>query len=386
MNLDKLVEQLVTIDEYARRDTARAVNVGLTLRNWSVGYYISHFELQGEDRAQYGDELFDRLADRLKAEGVKSCGSRRLYAYRDFYQAYPQIVRTLSPQFAALMPPDEGENEAKEKVRSLPAELPEKPKAGDTQISRSVTAEFAVPAEKLLNSLSYTHFEQLVALDDPLKRAFYEVECLRGQWSVRELKRQIGSLYFERSALSKDKNALAKHVESFAEPDHPALVLRDPMIFEFLGIRPQDTMLESDLEHALLDKLEQFLLELGRGFCFEARQKRIVIGGEYFFVDLVFYHRILKCHVLVELKIEPFNHENLGQLNTYVNWFAEHEQTEGDNPPVGILLCTNKNDTLVEYATAGMDNQLFVSRYQVALPEKDQIEAFIEAQLKGVGE
>jgi len=130
------------------------------------------------------------------------------------------------------------------------------------------------------------------------------------------------------------------------------------VVFEFLGVRPQDTMLETDLEHALLDKLEPFLLELGRGFCFEARQKRIVIGGEYFYVDLVFYHRILKCHVLVELKTEPFNHENLGQLNTYLNWYAQNEQSDGDNPPVGILLCTNKNDALVKYAVAGMDNQL----------------------------
>lgn len=203
-----------------------------------------------------------------------------------------------------------------------------------------------------------------------------------GGWSVRELKRQIGSLYFERSALSKDKEALAKHVQTMAESNEPSLVLRDPVVFEFLGVRPQDTMLETDLEHALLDKLEPFLLELGRGFCFEARQKRIVIGGEYFYVDLVFYHRILKCHVLVELKTEPFTHENLGQLNTYLNWYAENERSDDDNPPVGILLCTNKDDALVKYAVAGMDNQLFVSRYQVALPDKNQIEAFIESELK----
>ncbi|MEM8864196.1 MAG: PDDEXK nuclease domain-containing protein [Planctomycetota bacterium] len=386
MNLDKLVEQLIAIDQHARRDTARAVNLGLTLRNWSIGYYISRFELEGEDRANYGDELFARLAESLKSSGVRSCDHRRLYAYRDFYQTYPQIVGTLTPQFAALLPAEIDAEPFPLKVRTPSAKSPDEAETAENKISRTVSAKLAVPPEKLLKSLSYSHFELLVKLDDPLQRAFYEVECLRGQWSVRELKRQIGSLYFERSALSKDKNALAKHVESLAEPDHPAMVLRDPMVFEFLGIRPQDTMLETDLEHALLDKLEQFLLELGRGFCFETRQKRIVIGGDYFFVDLVFYHRILKCHVLVELKTEPFTHENLGQLNTYVNWFAENEQTEGDNPPVGILLCTNKNDALVEYATAAIDNQLFVSRYQVALPDKEQIAAFIEAQLKEVGE
>ena len=164
------------------------------------------------------------------------------------------------------------------------------------------------------------------------------------------------------------------------------MVIRDPFVFEFLGLKAQETMLESDLETALLDKLEQFLLELGRGFCFEARQKRILIGTEYYFVDLVFYHRILKCHVLVELKVEPFSHENLGQLNTYLNWFRENEMTEGDDLPVGILLCTHKNDALVEYALAGIDNQLFVSRYQMALPERRQIETFMAAQLKQVRE
>ncbi len=368
MKFDKLVQHIRDIDEHARRDTARAVNVGLTLRNWAIGHYIEHYELKGEDRSQYGDELFDRLSEGLRGLGVKSCDRRQLYRYRDFCQTYPQIVGTLSPQFAALMPPN-FETASTDSA---------------SQNVGMVTPQLLLPADRLLNSLSYSHFEQLIAFDNPLQRAFYEVECFKGGWSVRELKRQIGSLYFERSALSKDKAALAKHVQSLAEPDEPRLVLRDPVVFEFLGIRPQDTMLESDLEHALLDKLEPFLLELGRGFCFEARQKRILIGGEHFFIDLVFYHRILKCHVLVELKTEPFNHENLGQLNTYLNWYAQNEKTEGDNPPVGILLCTNKNDALVNYAIAGMDNQLFVSRYQVALPDKNQIALFIESQLKEV--
>ena len=370
IGFDTLVEQIRQIDERARRDTARAVNIGLTLRNWSIGFYIDHYELKGNDRAQYGEKLFDSLASRLKQLGVKGCGRRQLYQFRNFVRAYPQIVRALTPQFAALLPPEITDDQPDENL----------------VIVRAQTAQFILPAEKLLNSLSYTHLEQLVAIDDSLKRAFYEVECLRGGWSVRELQRQIGSMYFERSALSKDKAALAKHVQSMAEPNEPSLVLRDPVVFEFLGVRPQDTMLETDLEHALLDKLEPFLLELGRGFCFEARQKRIIIGGEYFYVDLVFYHRILKCHVLVELKTETFTHENLGQLNTYLNWYAENEQSDDDNPPVGILLCTNKNDALVKYAVAGMDNQLFVSRYQVALPDKDRIAAFIEFQLKEVAE
>jgi len=168
---------------------------------------------------------------------------------------------------------------------------------------------------------------------------------------------------------------------SSAEPAAPAHIIRDPYAFEFLGLKPAEVMSESTLEHALLDKLQTFLLELGRGFCFEARQKRLLIGGEHFFVDLVFYHRLLKCHILIELKVGGFSHEYLGQLNTYLNWFRTHETVADDNPPVGILLCTEKNHALVEYALAGMDNQLFVSKYQFALPGRDEMRRFLEAQM-----
>jgi len=160
------------------------------------------------------------------------------------------------------------------------------------------------------------------------------------------------------------------------------LAIRDPYVFEFLGLRSKEVMSESHLEDQLIDKLEAFLLELGHGFCFEARQKRILIGDEHFFVDLVFYHRILKCHVLVDLKLEKFSHENIGQLNTYVSWYRENMMIEGDNPPVGILLCTDKNHTLVEYALAGMDNNLFVSKYLLELPKKEEMQRFIEEQVR----
>ena len=218
-------------------------------------------------------------------------------------------------------------------------------------------------------------------MGEPPKRAFYEAECIRGNWSVRQLKRQIASLYFERSGLSRDKAKLAAMAHADAQPAHPAQVIRDPYVFEFLGLKPRDVMSESALEDLLLDRLQEFLLELGRGFCFEARQKRILIGGDHFFVDLVFYHRILKCHVLIELKVDAFTHEHLGQLNTYVTWFRAHEMAGDDNPPVGILLCTQKNHALVEYALAGMDSRLFVSRYQLELPAKEEIRRFLEEQM-----
>jgi predicted nuclease of restriction endonuclease-like (RecB) superfamily len=220
-----------------------------------------------------------------------------------------------------------------------------------------------------------------VDLEDATERAFYELECVKGGWSVRELKRQIGALYYQRSGLSRDPGKLAEIVQASAEQAAPALTIRDPYIFEFLGVKAKEVMAESDLEEALLAKLQEFLLELGHGFCFEARQKRILIGDTHGFIDLVFYHRILKCHVLLELKVDAFNHEHLGQLNTYVSWYKRNMMTAGDNPPVGLLLCTRKDHTLVEYALADLPNQLFVSKYQLELPSKEQIQQFIDAQI-----
>ena len=251
---------------------------------------------------------------------------------------------------------------------------------------RSATALSSAASSRLVQQLAYTHLEQLVALDDPAARAFYEVESIRGGWSVRELKRQIASLYFERSGLSRNKQKLAALARRGTETSLPALAIRDPYIFEFLGLKPQDVMGESDLEDRLLDKLQEFLLELGHGFCFEARQKRILIGDTHGFVDLVFYHRILRCHVLLDLKLEPFTHENIGQLNTYVTWYARHMMAEGDNPPVGLLLCAQKDHTLAEYALAGMDNRLFVSKYQLHLPKPAQLRRALEQTLKKEGQ
>jgi predicted nuclease of restriction endonuclease-like (RecB) superfamily len=221
-----------------------------------------------------------------------------------------------------------------------------------------------------------------VALDDSAARAFYERECIQGTWSVRELKRQIASVYFERSGLSRDKKKLAALARRGAEEAPSRLAIRDPYVFEFLGLKPREVMGESHLEDQLLDKLQEFLLELGHGFCFEARQKRILIGDTYGFVDLVFYHRVLKCHVLLDLKLEAFSHENIGQLNTYVTWYRKHMMVDGDNPPVGILLCAQKDHALAEYALGGMDNRLFVSKYQLHLPKPEQLQRELERSLE----
>lgn len=354
-----LVGAIRQVNQDLTAQAGRAVNISLTLRNWLIGSYIAEYELSGEDRAAYGEKLFAELSKELRAYEISNAGRRQLYHYLAFYRTYPQIVRTVSAQFRHLLP----ETAKEEKVRTS-------------------STQFSVPPETLLNRLSYSHFEALFALDDDLKRAFYEIECIRGNWSVRELKRQISSLYYERSGLSKDKKKLAELAKKGAETAEPKLAIRDPYVFEFLGLKPKEVMSESQLEDQLLDKLQDFLLELGHGFCFEARQKRILIGDTHNFVDLVFYHRVLKCHVLVELKLDRFSHENIGQLNTYVSWYRKNVMMDGDNPPVGILLCTQRDRTLVEYALAGMDNGLFVSKYQLELPKKEDMQRFIEETVK----
>lgn len=293
--------------------------------------------------------------------GVSRAEERELRRYRQFYTTYPQIRDSLTPELRdRLLPQGEPARQA---------------------IRDSLTPELVVSGGDIVAKLSFTHIAELLKCDDATQRTFYEVECIRGNWSVRELKRQMGSLYYERSGLSTDKQGLARLVQAGAETAAPTLTVRDPYVFEFLGLKSQEVMSESHLEDQLLDKLQEFLLELGHGFCFEARQKRILIGDSHGFVDLVFYHRILKCHVLVELKLAEFSHENIGQLNTYVSWYRKNMMTEGDNPPVGILLCTQKDHALVEYALAGIDNGIFVSKYLLELPKKEEMQRFIEAQL-----
>ena len=357
-DLECLARSIQTAHEELALQAAKAVNVSLTLRNWLIGHYIAEYELNGADRASYGDKLLDRLAVRLRELRVKTCEKRRLYQYLRFYNLYPEIVRSLTAQSPNLLLPAIHDNPP-QKVRSAPAQS----------------------GPQLIDSLSYTHLELLVTIDDDVKRMFYESECIHGCWTVRELKRQIASLLYERSELSINKKKLIDRSQVGSESlplGH--LTIRDPYIFEFLGLTPTEVMSESHLEDQLLDKLQAFLLELGQGFCFEARQRRILIGDKYYFVDLVFYHRILKCHVLVDLKLEEFNHENIGQLNTYVSWFDKNVRALGDNPPIGILLCAEKDHALVQYALAAMDNALFVSQYQLQLPTAEVLKQQIEAE------
>jgi predicted nuclease of restriction endonuclease-like (RecB) superfamily len=379
-DFDSLVASIVQIHQQSQAFAAKAVNISLTLRNWLVGRQIEVYERQGADRANYGDKLMDLLAKRLIQEGWKRCDRRELYRFRQFYLNYPQIVETLSPQ-SVLSP---------ELVPLLVLAAPAPPGKRETLSPESQIVETVSPQSihlhpDLIHRLSFSHLAELLELPDDTQRRFYELECIRGNWSVRELRRQITSLYYERSGLSKNKAKLSATAHAKAEALQPAQIIRDPYVFEFLGLRSRDVMGETDLEDALLDRLQDFLLEMGHGFCFEARQKRLLIGDEHFFVDLVFYHRVLKCHVLVELKTAAFTHEHLGQLNTYVAYYKKHEMTRGDQPPIGILLCTRKNEALVEFALGDMPNQLFVSRYAVEMPDKSAMEAFLKQIGKEIG-
>ena len=236
--------------------------------------------------------------------------------------------------------------------------------------------------DKIFSRLSFTHIIPLLSIDDPLKRSFYEIEAIKGCWSVRELRRQIDTLCYERAGLSRKPEKLIVMVNDKAEVALPATIVKSPYVFDFLGLKSADVVEESDLETMLLSHIQEFILELGEGFCFEGRQKRILIDDEYFFVDLVFYHRILKCHVLVELKTRKFNYADMAQLNMYVAYYRENMMATGDNAPIGILLCTDATTEMVKYATAGMDENLFVSKYLLQLPPKERFVEFLNNELK----
>ena len=375
MDFEALVKHISTIQSTLQAQAAHAVNLALTARNWLMGCYIVEFEQNGEDRAAYGEQLLKKLEQRLNVKGLNE---RRFREFRRLYLVYPQlkepiaqyivsqsqIRHTLSAEFI-------------EPIRRLPSA------ESATNIRRMPSAElddakrWMIPADKLFNRLTYSNLMLISTIDNPVKRAFYEMETIRGCWSYKELERQINSLYYERSGLSKNKEALSALVQQQATPLQPKDVINTPVTLEFLGLNDRALVTESDLEQSILDNLQRFLLEMGHGFCFEARQKRILIDGDYFFADLVFYHRILKCHVIVELKIDKFRHEYASQLNLYLNYFKAEVMQPDDNPPVGILLCTEKGDTLVKYATAGLDPNIFVQKYMIELPSEEEIKKFI---------
>jgi predicted nuclease of restriction endonuclease-like (RecB) superfamily len=361
----QLIEAISSIHSRMVGHVASAANRALVLRNWMVGAHIVGFEQNGSGRAGYGEKLLERLADDLAAGGVRGMGAIVLGRCRQLFLVYPQIGTQIPSPLGMEFVPSEISSPAGTKSG----------KGGQTADGEKTPVPLS---SEQLARISWAHFLELVRIADPWKRAFYENELLRGQWSKRQLQRQISSLLYERTGLSTDREGLVERGRNQEPRETVADLLRDPYVLEFTGLAELPQYSEEHLESALLDHLQRFLLELGRGFCFEARQFRMTEGRRHHRVDLVFYHRLLRCHVLIDLKIRSFEPGDAGQMNFYLNWFKGNMMVEGDNPPVGILLCSGRDGAEVEYATAGMDQQLFVSRYLTALPSPEQLRQFLE--------
>jgi len=401
MKINKLIANIISVDQQLKLNATQAVNQALTIRNWCIGYYIVEYEQNGEDRAEYGTALMKSIAERLNTKGLSY---RNLNLFRKFFLVYPQIVQSLSAlshfnvSSIRQLATDELQNtENKQYKIGQPTtdqsdlQLSSIMQTASAQLQKQgaelVMSDVQTGSQYLLNliqKVSFSHFVELIAIEDNVKRQFYELLILKTTPTVKELKRQISSLAYERIGLSAETDMAFKELQNKIKPTKPTDIVKSHYFLEFLNINNPKLIEESNLENALLNHLHEFILELGNGFCFEARQKRIIIGEKYYFIDLVFYHRILKCHILIELKVADFEHVNAGQLNTYINYYKKHFQEKGDNPPVGILLVTDKDKALVEYATAGMDENLFVSKYMLQLPDKTELENFIKTELKEI--
>jgi predicted nuclease of restriction endonuclease-like (RecB) superfamily len=315
----ELVAQIGGLLQKGREQAARSVNTILVQTYWLIGRHIVEFEQGGKEKAEYGSFLFEQLSKDLT----------RLYG-RGFSRANLLYMRKLYLTFSK--------------------------------------------SETLSNVLSWSHYFEILRCDNELEIGFYTKRAEKENWSVRELKRQMKSMLFHRLALSRDRKGVLELSEQGQEIQKADDILKDPYVLEFLNIPESYQYLEGELEERLISNLQSFLLELGKGFTFEKRQYRISISGKHFFVDLVFYHRILKCFVLIDLKRGEVTHQDVGQMNLYLNYFKKEVSTEGDNPPIGIVLGAAKDHILVEYATESISNKLFISKYQLYLPEKEQLE------------
>lgn len=364
LSFTNLVEAIQQVHNSFQVQTSKAVNAGLTLRNWIIGFYIVEFEQNGNDRADYGTALLSNIAENITIKGLTA---PELSRCRQFYTVYPQILGTASQEFASRV--------VDQKNISATTDL----------ILGSASQELQGNEYNLIGSLSYSHFIELIKIDNPVKRKYYELLILKTQPTVKALKREIATLSYERLGLSTNTENAFSQVTQRLTPALPSDAVKSHYFFEFLGLNTPEIVEESDLENALISHLQQFMIELGNGFCFEARQKRMLIGDEYFFADLVFYHRILKCHVILELKVDSFSHIHTSQLITYLNFYKQNMMEEGDNPPIGILLVTDKNTALVEYATANEKDRLFVSKYKLKLPSEAELKNFVEKELVSGG-
>ena len=368
-NYSSLIIELSTLIEQGRKTAVRYVNTALVATYWLMGRRIVEYEQKGKERAEYGEELLERISKDLSSRFGKGFSLRNLRNMRSFYLLFPiqqtlsaesskdKIVQTLSAELIAMF---QTPSEISQKGRTLSIQ-------SEIAISHTLSAKFP---------LSWSHYCLLMRLDEPFKREFYEAECISGNWSVRQLDRQIQSMLYERTALSKRKLAVISKAHEKPIAVRPEDEIKDPYILEFLGLR--DEYSESQLEEALVRHLEHFLLELGIGFTFIARQKRITLEGSHYRLDLLLYHRILRCLVAIDLKIGEFTHADAGQMNLYLNYLKDKEKLPEENNPIGIILCSDKKRTVVEYALGGMSNKIFASKYKLQLPDPEVLKTEIE--------
>jgi len=337
---NELLYQIGSTLKTAKENAVKAINVELIMANWKIGRYIVDFEQHGKQRAGYGKELLITLSADLKLKFGKGFSRSSLQLMRLFYINYPK--------FKTLI--------------------------GEDSIRQTVSGEFSKSQTPSGIFLSWSHYAELLTISDELARSFYEAQAIKDNWSFREMKRQIDSALFQRLALSKDKKGVLSLAEKGQVLNNSDDLVRDPYVFEFLNIPTGTIIKESGLEKKLIDNLQKFLLELGKGFSFVARQFKITVDNEHMFVDIVFYHRILRCFVLIDLKTKKVKHQDIGQMNFYLNYFKEEENVEGDNDPIGIIIAADKNEFLVKYATGGLSNKIFVSKYQLYLPDQKILE------------
>lgn len=390
MQYKSLISSIDETHQTLQQSAVKAVSSHITLRNWPIGYYIVEFEQNCEDRAQYGAKLLKELANSLKIKGLSA---PELSRFRQFFNTYYLFI-----DFLNFLPAyDKIKNKmasnkilgsvTQESVIPILGSVTQKSKkpirgSVSPELQHSEINEDETYYTQIFTQISYTHFVELIKIKEPTKRKFYELSIIKNTLSVRELERQIATLTYERVGLSANSDLAFQELKNKIVPETADDAIKSIYFFDFLNLPNGHLVQESQLEEALINHLEKFIIELGNGFCFEARQKRILIDDEYCFVDLVFYHRLLKCHILIELKVDKFKHEHLSQLNSYVGCYNDQVKQIDDNPTIGILLCTEKGNKMVEYALAGMEKKLFVSKYLVQLPQKEQLIQFIENELK----
>jgi len=362
-NYSKLITDLASLIEKGRRTAVWYVNTVIVATYWLMGRRIVEYEQKGKERAEYGGELLQKLSQDLNSRFGRGFSPDNLEAMRCFYSSYPiEISETLSRELLSEKP-----QIASGKLSYLKVDENIKKNQTVSGISEALMRKFP---------LSWSHYRLLIRIDESFKREFYEAECIRGNWSVRQLDRQIQSMLYERTALSKRKLAVITKAHEKPITLKPEDEIKDPYILEFLGLK--DEYSESQLEEALIKHLEYFLLELGTGFTFVARQKRITLEGTHYHLDLLLYHRVLKCLIVIDLKIGEFTHADAGQMNLYLNYLKDKEKLPEENDPVGIILCSDKKKTVVEYALGGMNNKIFTSKYRLQLPDSEILKSEIE--------